>query len=53
LSRYLNSNKFELISEQTEGIFESKAFKDFRFRVEWLWEMEPPTINALKELNLF
>ncbi len=49
----LIDNKFELIEKLTEGVFYSKVIGGFHFRVEHLWKMESPTLEALKELDLF
>ena len=48
----LIDDKFQLIEKMTEGIFHSKVMAGFHFRVEHLWKMESPTLEALKELNL-
>lgn len=48
-----NGDKFELIETLKEGVFHSKVIEGFHFRVEHLWEMESPTLEALKELDLF
>lgn len=48
-----NGDKFELIETLKKGVFHSKVVEGFHFRVEHLWNMESPIIEALKELNLF
>ncbi len=49
----LKLNKFQLMETMHEGIFHSNVVEGFHFRVEHLWKIESPTIEALKELNLF
>lgn len=47
-----DDGKFNLISTMSEGAFYSKVVGGFFFRVEHLWKMESPTLEALKELEL-
>jgi Uma2 family endonuclease len=49
----LKEGKFYLISSMDSGIFYSKIIKGFYFKVEHLWQMESPTIEALRDLDLF
>lgn len=49
----LRNNKFQLISVMNSGVFYSKIIENFHFKVEHLWQMESPTIEALRDLNLF
>ena len=48
----LNDDRFRLIEKRKDGVFHSKTVDGFFFRVENLWQMESPTLEALKELNL-
>ncbi|MGI8884863.1 MAG: Uma2 family endonuclease [Pyrinomonadaceae bacterium] len=48
----LADGHFRLMQTMSEGVFRSKAVEGFFFRVEYLWLMESPTLEALKELNL-
>jgi hypothetical protein len=48
----LADDRFNLINTMNEGVFHSKTIEGFFFRVEHLWKMESPTLEALKELNL-
>jgi len=47
----LGENGFYQLVE-TDGIFYSEVLSGFFLRVEWLWQEQPPTLAALKELNL-
>ncbi len=49
----LNGKTFQLMETMKEGGFHSKIVTGFFFHVEHLWKMESPTLEALKELNLF
>lgn len=48
----LSDDRFELTETMSEGIYQSKIVEGFFFRVEHLWQMESPTLEALKELKL-
>lgn len=48
----LSENGFYQAVETADGVFQSQALAGFALRVEWLWEEQPPTLAALKELNL-
>ena len=48
----LNADGFYQLIPAPKGVFESEALPEFFLRVEWLWQESPPTITALKELNL-
>lgn len=48
----LKAGKFQLISSMNSGIFQSKVIDGFRFKIEHLWKMESPTLEALQDLNL-
>jgi Uma2 family endonuclease len=49
----LVEGKFQLISALKSGVFHSKIIEGFHFKIEHLWQMESPTLEALRELNLF
>lgn len=49
----LADGRFRLLRTMRKGVFHSKAVEGFFFRVEHLWQMESPTLEALQELNLF
>lgn len=49
----LEDGKFQLITALNSGIFNSKVIAGFHFKIEHLWQMESPAIEALRELNLF
>jgi Uma2 family endonuclease len=49
----LADEKFKLISALNSGVFTSKVIEGFHFKIENLWQMESPTLEALRELNLF
>ncbi len=48
----LADDRFNLTITLSKGVFQSKVVEGFFFRVEHLWEMDSPTLEALKELNL-
>lgn len=48
----LNNEGFYRLAEVADGVFLSTVLPGFFLRVEWLWEKNPPTLAALKELNL-
>lgn len=48
----LNAEGFYQLTTMPEGIFRSEVLPAFFLRVEWLWEKQLPTLQALKELNL-
>lgn len=49
----LIDDRFKLTDKVKDGVFQSKTVEGFFFRVEHLWQMESPTLEALQELNLF
>ncbi len=48
----LNESGFYQLVETTDGVYRSEILPGFFLRVEWLWQEQPPTLAALKELNL-
>jgi Uma2 family endonuclease len=44
---------YRRIKVGADGIYRSKVLRGFFLRVEWLWEMPSPTVEALCELKLF
>lgn len=48
----LAEDRFKLMAKMKDGIFHSKTVEGFFFRVEHLWQVESPTLEAIKELNL-
>lgn len=44
-------NVYQLI-DTTDGVFRSQILPRFFLRLEWLWNEQPPTIAALRELAL-
>lgn len=48
----LSKSGFYQLVETTDDVFYSEVLPGFFLRVEWLWQEQPPTIIALKELNL-
>jgi Uma2 family endonuclease len=48
----LTDERFQLVAKMKEGVFHSRTIEGFFFRVEHLWMMESPTLEALKELDL-
>ena len=48
----LGESGFYQLVDTTDGIFYSEVLSGFFLRVEWLWQKQPPTLAALKELNL-
>ena len=48
----LNVEGFYQSVETTGDVFKSEVLPGFFLRVEWLWREQPPTLSALKELNL-
>lgn len=49
--RLSKSGSYQLVNP-ADGVFYSDVLKDFFLRVEWLWHEQPPTFQALRELNL-
>ena len=39
-------------ADVSEGVYRSEVLPEFFLRVEWLWQENPPTLEALKELKL-
>jgi len=48
----LSESGFYQLAKATDGVFYSEILPGFFLRVEWLWQEQPPTLAALKELNL-
>ena len=48
----LNAEGFYKRVETTGGVFRSEVLPEFFLRVEWLWQENLQTIDALKDLNL-
>ena len=48
----LNADGFYQLAEISGGTFYSTILPEFFLRVGWLWEENPPTVGALKELKL-
>jgi len=48
----LNADGFYQLIQTPEGVFRSEVLPEFFLRVEWLWQAQLPTLQALKELNL-
>lgn len=48
----LSESGFYQLVDTTDGVFYSEIVQGFFLRVEWLWQKQPPTLAALKELNL-
>lgn len=48
----LNADGFYRLVQTPEDVFRSEVLPEFFLRVEWLWEKQLPTFQALKELNL-
>ncbi len=48
----LNAEGFYQLIQTPEGVFQSEVLPEFFLRVEWLWQAQLPTLQALKELNL-
>ncbi|MEO6392713.1 MAG: Uma2 family endonuclease [Pyrinomonadaceae bacterium] len=40
------------LADTRDGIYRSKALGGFYLRIDWLWQMPAPTIEALRELKL-
>ena len=48
----LSESGFYQLVDTTDGVFYSEILPGFFLRVEWLWQEQPPTLAALKELSL-
>ncbi len=48
----LDENGFYKQIETSEGVFRSGVLDGFFLRLKWLWQENPPTFEALRELNL-
>ena len=48
----LDESGFYKLTETSEGVFHSEVLDGFFLRLEWLWQENPPTFEALRELNL-
>lgn len=48
----LSESGFYQLVDTTGGTFYSEVLSGFFLRVEWLWQKQPPTLAALKELSL-
>lgn len=48
----LQADGFYHPADISGGVFHSEVLPGFFLRVEWLWQENPPTVEALKELKL-
>ncbi len=48
----LGKSGFYQLVNTADGVFYSEVLTGFFLHVEWLWQEQPPTMDALKELNL-